>query len=84
MKEALELIATYGLPIVLTCWFVFRIDSVLTTLTGTMTTFIEWLKTKENERKDREIVIAAELVVLKEQNVALINKINILEIRVEK
>jgi len=84
VKEALELIATYGLPIVLTCWFVFRIDSVLTTLTGTMTTFIEWLKTKENERKDREIVIAAELVVLKEQNVALINKINILEIRVEK
>ena len=84
MKEILELIATYGLPIVLTCWFVFRIDNVLTTLSSTMASTIEWLKAKEVERRGREEVSADAMAELKDQNTALLNEIKILEVKIGK
>jgi len=92
VKEILELIATYGLPIVLTCWFVFRIDTMLTNLSGSLTTFIEWLKQKEMDRKEREDSVRKaisdldkdHLTILKDQMATVINKISILEVKIER
>ena len=61
VKAILQLIATYGLPIVLTCWFVFRLDGILTRLVTTLSEFIAWLRMREEERCKREAEVKVEL-----------------------
>jgi biopolymer transport protein ExbB/TolQ len=61
VKAVLQLVATYGLPIVLTCWFVFRLDGILTKLVATLTEFIFWLRAREEERCKREMEIKQDL-----------------------
>ena len=84
MKEILELIATYGLPIVLTVWFVFRIDTGMTKLIDLIKHFIEWQTQKDTDRKDKEKELHDTMKSLTEQTSETINRIKILEVKIDK
>lgn len=84
MKDILELIATYGLPIVLTVWFVFRIDTVITKLVHLLEDFITWQKEREEDRKEREKEMKSAVKTLTEQTADTVNRIKILEVRLSK
>jgi hypothetical protein len=84
MKEALALIATYGLPIVLTVWFVFRIDVAITKLVGLLEAFIKWLTEKDTERKEKDRELRTMIEHLTEQCGEVMNRIKILEVKVDK
>jgi hypothetical protein len=84
MKQTLELIANYGLPLILTVWFVFRIDITITKLVNLLEAFIKRQIDKEEESKERAKELKGRLDTLSEQCVGVINQIKILEVRLDK
>ena len=84
MKEFLELVANYGFPMVLTIWFVLRLNPTITKLVNTLETFIKWLTDKEEQRKEKEKELKETLKVITEQNAQILNKMGILEVKLEK
>jgi len=84
MKEILELVTNYGLPLILTVWFVFRIDVAITKLITLLESFIKHQIEKEVEKKEREKELKSRLDVLSAQCAETINEIRILEVRLSK
>ena len=91
MTEIFQLIATYGLPVVLTVWFVFRIDVVVTKMVGLLESFIIGQDKKEEDtaKKTEELVEAVkeavELIREVKQDVAKIDsKIDILGVKLDR
>ncbi len=84
MKQTLELVANYGLPLILTIWFVFRIDVSISKLVGLLEAFIKRQIEKDDETKDRQKELKGRLDILSEQCVGVINQLKILEVKLEK
>ena len=84
ISEILKLVAMYGLPIVLTVWFVLRIDVAITKLIVLLEAFIGWMKDNEEEKEKQNKEIKELLVAIKDRQGEVINKINIMEVRLEK
>ena len=84
MKELLELVANYGLPMVLTIWFVLRLNPTITKLVNSLEKFIAWLTDKEEQRKEKDKEMKEALKIVVEQNAEVLNRIRILEVKLEK
>ena len=80
----LQLVANYGLPIVLTIWFVFRINPTITKLTNLLEAFIQSQTAKELERREREKEIKDMLGSIADDVAENNSRIRILEVRSEK
>jgi uncharacterized protein involved in cysteine biosynthesis len=83
-KGILELIANYGLPMVLVVWFVLRLNPTVTKLVNMLEVFIKWLTEKETERKEREKEMKEAIKTLTEQNAEVISRLRVLEVRTER
>ena len=83
-KSILQLIATYGLPIVLCIWFVFRIDVTITKLVGLLEVFIAWYKEKDKDKERKEGEMKETVKELVKQNGEILKQIELLGARIEK
>jgi hypothetical protein len=83
-KSILQLIATYGLPIVLCIWFVFRIDVTITKLVGLLEVFIAWYKEKDKDKEKKEAEMKETVKELVKQNGDILHQIELLGAKVDK
>lgn len=84
MQEILEMIAKYGLPIVLTVWFVFRINPTITKLVNLLESFIEWQTEKETERKEKDKELRDTVKSMNEQCSKIMSKLDVMEVKIDR
>lgn len=84
LRELLGLIAQYGLPVVLTVYFVVRMDKQISKFISMLGAFITWMQAKSTEDAEHNKEGRAKQEALLQLATEAIQRIRILEVRLEK